>query len=88
MSVNIIRRWQMEHWYLRSGKFIEVWSNVETDPVDGTGQCDSSEEQNEEHDVGISGWKINHLKNKWQMHFLKISFCIKRQKIFSCMVEH
>lgn len=41
--------------YLRSDELIEVWCNVEADPIYGPWQSDPSEEQDEQHEVGIGG---------------------------------
>lgn len=41
--------------YLRSDQFVEVRRDVEEDPVDGSGQRDPTEEQDEQHEVGIGG---------------------------------
>lgn len=48
--------------YLRPDELIEVWSDVEEDPINGSRQSDPTEEQDEQHKVRISGWKIHHLR--------------------------
>lgn len=49
----VIRRVQTV--YLRPDELIEVWSNVEEDPIYGSRQSDPTEEQDEQHEVGIGG---------------------------------
>lgn len=41
--------------YLGADELIEVGGDVEADPVDGSGQGDPAEEQDEQHEVGIGG---------------------------------
>lgn len=41
--------------YLRPSELIEVWSDVEADAIYGSRQSDATEEQDEQHDVGIGG---------------------------------
>lgn len=50
--------------YLRPDELIEVWSNVEEDPIYGSRQSDPTEEQDEQHEVGIGGWEIHHLRER------------------------
>ena len=50
--------------YLRADEFIEVRGDVEADSVDGSGQSDPPEEQDEQHEVGISGGEIHHLRER------------------------
>lgn len=47
--------------YLRPDQLVEVWSNVEANPVYGSRQSDPTEEQDKQHEVGISGGEIHHL---------------------------
>lgn len=47
--------------YLGADELIEVRGDVEADPIDGSGQGDPAEEQDEQHEVGIGGWEIHHL---------------------------
>lgn len=49
---------------LRSDELIEVWSDVEENPIDGSRECDPSEEQDEQHEVGIGGGEIHHLQGR------------------------
>lgn len=42
-------------FYLGPDEFIEVWSNVEADPIYGSRQRDPTKEQDEQHEVGIGG---------------------------------
>lgn len=42
-------------FYLRTNELIEVWSNVEEDPIYSSRQSDPTEEQDEQHEVGIGG---------------------------------
>lgn len=49
---------------LRSDELIEVWSNVEENPIYGSRECDPPEEQDEQHEVGIGGWEIHYLKDR------------------------
>lgn len=41
--------------YLRPDELIEVWCDVEEDPIYGSRQSDPAEEQDEQHEVGIGG---------------------------------
>lgn len=41
--------------YLRPGELLEVWGNVEANPIYGPRQSDPTEEQDEQHEVGIGG---------------------------------
>lgn len=41
--------------YLRAGELIEVWCDVEENPIYGSRQSDPTEEQDEQHEVGIGG---------------------------------
>lgn len=50
--------------YLRSDQLVEVWRDVEEDPIYGSGQSDPTEEQDEQHEVGIGGWEIHHLPDR------------------------
>lgn len=56
--------WLIETVYLRSNELIEVWGDVEQNAINGSGKGDSSEEQDEQHEVRIGGRKINHLREK------------------------
>lgn len=47
--------------YLRADELVEVGGDVEADPVDGSRQGDPAEEEDEQHEVGIGGWEIDHL---------------------------
>lgn len=47
--------------YLRPDQLVEVWSNVEANPVYGSRQSNPTEEQDKQHEVGISGGEIHHL---------------------------
>lgn len=56
--------------YLGPDQLVEVWSNVEANPVDGSRQSDPTEEQDKQHEVGISGGEIHHLgqRDERQQH--------------------
>lgn len=41
--------------YLRPGELVEVRSDVEADPVDGSRQTDAAKEQDDQHEVGVGG---------------------------------
>lgn len=41
--------------YLRADQLVKVWRDVEKDPIYGSGQSDPTEEQDEQHEVGIGG---------------------------------
>lgn len=51
--------------YLRLLQLVEVWRDVEEDPIDSTGQSDSTAEQYEQHEVRIRGGEVHHL---WDKH--------------------
>lgn len=46
---------------LGADELIEVWRDVEEDPVDGSREGDPAEEEDDEHDVGIGGGEVHHL---------------------------
>lgn len=50
--------------YLRPDKLIEVGSDVEADPIYGSGQRDPTKEQDKQHEVGIGGREIHHLRER------------------------
>lgn len=41
--------------YLRIDELLEVWGNVEEDSVYGSREGDPTEEEDEQHEVGIGG---------------------------------
>lgn len=41
--------------HLRLDELIEVWSNIEEDAIYGSRQSDPTEEEDEQHEVGIGG---------------------------------
>lgn len=49
---------------LRADELIKVWRNVEEDPVNGSRKGDPTEEEDEEHEVRISGREVHHLQNE------------------------
>lgn len=49
---------------LRPDELIEVGSDVESDPIYGSGQSDPTKEQDEQHEVGIGGREIHHLRER------------------------
>lgn len=49
---------------LGADELIEVRGYVEEDPVYGSGQSDPTEEEDEQHEVGIGGREIHHLRQK------------------------
>lgn len=51
--------------YLRAYQLVKVWRDVEEDSINGSGQSDPTEEQDEQHEVGIGGGEIHHLGRGW-----------------------
>lgn len=49
---------------LGADELIEVRRDVEEDPVDGSGEGDSTEEEDDEHEVRIGGGEVHHLQEK------------------------
>lgn len=41
--------------YLGADQLVKIWRDVEEDPIYGSGQSDPTEEQDEQHEVGIGG---------------------------------
>lgn len=47
---------------LGADELIEVRRDVEEDPVDGSGEGDSAEEEDDQHEVRIGGGEVHHLQ--------------------------
>lgn len=56
--------------HLGADEFIKVWGDVEEDAVDGSGQSDPSEEEDEEHEVRIGGREVHHLRERQKITLL------------------
>ena len=53
--------------YLRVRETCKVGIEIEDDPVDGSRQCDSTHQQNEQHDVGEGGCEVSSLWGRNQV---------------------
>lgn len=65
----------MQGVYLRSDELVEVWGDVESNAIYGAGQGDPAEEQDEQHEVGVGGGEIHHLRAIGVMKSHRFPFC-------------
>lgn len=51
----------MERAYLRLFQFVEVWRDIEEDPIHGARQSNTTTKQDEQHEVRVRSWEVHHL---------------------------